>query len=116
MPHINIEISHELLTQMQVACAVSKQSQKEFVLRAIAELCTQDWTVTVVPPMEYKSKRVKVADKIEALQEVAQEVLTRDAAVGVCKRCSGMVRRDPKNVKYWYCATCKRQLDDREVC
>jgi hypothetical protein len=40
----------------------------------------------------------------------------KDAEVGVCKRCNATVRRDPKNRNYWKCISCRRQLDDTEVC
>ena len=32
-----------------------------------------------------------------------------------CKRCDGIVERDPKALEYWKCVPCRRQLGDREV-
>ena len=37
------------------------------------------------------------------------------ADVGICKKCGSDVRRDKKNAKYWYCFTCKEQIEDRWV-
>jgi ferredoxin len=99
MPHINIEVTAKELKNLQIACAVSGQSQKEFVLSAIRLQCLKEtgqlgevkgFVVEEDTPITYKSARVKAADTVETLVEVAE-------AIGL---------HNPKTCRLYRCTQC----------
>ena len=69
---------------------------------------------------EGKSMREVILEYLEGTKpaKTATRVIMEESnAPGTtrCKRCDSIVYRDPKNVKYWRCDTCKRQLEFSEI-
>jgi len=105
MANVNLRgVEDEVAKRAKAAAVVAGVTLVQWVEDAMrGKLGLSPAIVSVVAQVEPKEVHaVKVAARVQV--EVVK-----------CRRCDGIVERDPRAPQYWKCETCKRQLDESEV-
>lgn len=112
MPDLSLKNLDEwLMRDVRVAAARSDMTLRDWVIAALIKSSRGNGKVE---RKEVIAVREATRPKPEAAER-PRDSGTEGSVVRHCRRCDNRVERDPKNLKYWKCPTCKRQLEDSEV-